>query len=225
MGDNIAGNATKYPGIIRASVIFHNVSNLPADRFVNTFHFTGAANDTTYQGIAGLLRDFYWTNYQANSLDHWFSPVIYYPELRMYDLNESDPRTPHGPTDAQAWRTGWSPGGSQALPNEVAVTLSYYTDKNAPRKRGRLFIGPLSTMALETPSASHPDARVDDGLRAAVNASAYALAHQLVVPNVEWVLLSPTAGGSAGAVQKGWCDDAFDTIRKRGAKASVRSAW
>lgn len=210
-----------YPGIVRAQVTFENVSALPRDRFVNTFHFESAATETAYQDIADLLSAFYTFNYAGSSLDSYMSAVVASATIRLYDLGESEPRTPH----VKPVTGAFSPGAATPLPNEVAVGLSYYADKNAPRERGRIYFGPLNSSALGPRSGTEPDAQLHPDLRGALGLSASNLAALPVGGGPRWCLLSPVTGGSAGPITAGWVDSAFDTVRKRGAKALVRQTW
>jgi hypothetical protein len=223
----IAGDTILYPGILRAQVSFDNVSALPRDRFVNTFHFAGAMSQANVNAIGELLQHFYndTPGTAVPAPAEYLSPVIAGASLRVYDLGETDPRTPHVPDPSNLWWQSWRLTGGTALPNEVAVCVSYYTDKNAPRKRGRFYLGALNTKALGGTTGAPADQTVKSELRQVLAGNAFTLASQLTHPGLEWVLLSPKLGGSSGPVQHGWVDNSFDTIRKRGMKTTARTVW
>jgi hypothetical protein len=210
-----------YPGIVRAQVTFENVNAIPRDRFVNTFHFESDASEGQMQDIADLLSAFYTFNYAGASVDSYLSPVVASASIRLYDLGEAEPRTP----TVKPVTGAFTPSSGTALPNEIAVCLSYYADKNSARERGRVYLGPLATNVLGARTATDPDANLHADFRGLLTQAASALAAVPVPSGPRWCVLSPTTGGSAGPVTAGWVDSAFDVVRKRGAKALLRTNW
>ena len=112
----------------------------------------------------------------------------------------------------------WGPGG---LPGEVAACLSYFAGRNLPRRRGRIFLGPLANNAL-LPTATGPV--VEPGFINTVVERAAGLITQSATADVRWHMLS-TRDANAFRITGGWMDNAFDTLRGRGAKATERIAW
>jgi hypothetical protein len=99
-------------------------------------------------------------------------------------------------------------------PRDVAVCLSYYADQNVPRWRGRLY---LPFCVRPNPPAAVPAAGdLTDAL-----AVGTALGAAGGAP-FQWVVYShvDTIGRP---VTNAWCDNEFDTQRRRGTKASTRA--
>lgn len=199
-----------------ALVSLQNTSGLPEDWCTNTLHFDdhnltgeGSSPDT----LASDLADIYvaqWTLWGSSS----FNQV----DVRFYDLEDAQPR----PIKGQATKplVGKGSGG----PREVALCLSFYSERNLPRKRGRIYCGPFASIVSngEVPSQTSimaPLLDMADGFAG------------LGGIDVDWCVYSPTdaalAGGDVGAgmhpVTDAWVDDAWDTVRSRGKKASQRS--
>jgi hypothetical protein len=108
---------------------------------------------------------------------------------------------------------------STRLPTEVAVCGSFYADRNIPRQRGRLYIGPLNLSALDQ-STGRPHSGI-------MNAIAEGMERITTLgTTLQWVAYSTVAvGGSWLPVDNGWVDNAFDIQRRRGIEASSRIVW
>lgn len=219
MADPIIDNA------VRVQCIWQAPSGLPEDRFVTSWAFIRAVAGAkvwpnSAEEISERLREF-WLEPVAPRSD----PVAsYLPnsvtaqglEIRCYDLGQAPPREPA--VFAHETTAGSS---STPLPREVAVTLSFYADRNIPRHRGRVFIGPLAsnTLAGTSSSAVHPN------LQASLTEAANRLAHgRGASDDMQWAVLSQMDAEIRPA-SDGWVDNAFDTIRKRGAEATDRMVW
>lgn len=213
-----------YPGVWRAQAVFQLASALPEDRVVNTFHFV-ANQDSTVSGgtieeiaaeLGGRLGQFYEGNQtNGDSVSNYMSNAITSAKVRVYDLSTPDPREV-----ATAAITGFTPSTSSGrLPNEVALCGTMYSERNLPRRRGRIYIGPFATNALATDSPS--DARPAAGLVTAISQGLARLASEGVGDRVDLAVLSPT-DGVARRVTHAWCDNAWDTVRSRGIKSSSR---
>lgn len=134
-------------------------------------------------------------------------------EVRFYDMEDPEPR----PILDQAKQTitKVAPGA-----REVALCLSFYANRNIPRRRGRLYLGPVAP-ATERPS---------DGFLNAALAMGDAFA-ALGGIDIDWGVFSPTdwrehptndAEDFFYPVTDCWCDDEWDTVRSRGRKATKR---
>jgi hypothetical protein len=114
---------------------------------------------------------------------------------------------------------------SGGFPHEVAMCLSYrgQAEVGVPqrRRRGRIYIGPLSDQTGNI-SRSGGDVRPSDNARATV-ANAAARLRNRSGPAI-WATLSST-DGVAVPVVNGWVDNAYDTQRRRGTKATLRTTW
>lgn len=213
----------------RVMAIFQGASGLAEDRIVNTFHFSGSDVYDTLEfsaiqrvaaffgniGVAGPLL-------QTNIVGAYLSPWLNRPfEFRVYDLADAKPRVPRIYPDTL-------PGAlsSDGLPEEVALCLSYNGDPpNTPRRRGRVFIGPLSKGAAITSSGNQtgpvrPAAIfVEDLCKAAQTMAAKSTAQ------CAWVIRSSMPSENFVGITKGYVDNAFDTQRRRGPDADARQLW
>lgn len=230
----------------RVQVTVPKDSAIPADAVNNTWHFildnsdpetfaaaVESALDDFYTAINALwARDLNWTN----GTYEWFNLATSRPRL--------------------AWRTTAmtvSPGDEslkKELPAEVAIVLSfraaYASGVNSQRRRGRLYLGPLSYF----PSANVDLARPPAGQLGALQDAANDLlaASQDAAGDWTWCILSrsdfgglaigeqPPSGepfpenpallaGAMHEVVAGWIDDAWDIQRRRGIEPSDRFAF
>lgn len=207
--------------IFRVQVVMQAPSGLPEDQFVNNWYFRNDDNplinpDTLAGYMKSVLDAFYdQQNGSATStVASWltnFQSVVY----KVYDLVEATPRYPiTDPLDAS-----WTGGASgSVLPREVACCLSYQSG-NGPRRRGRLYIGPLRNTTV-TIQDNHPVP--EDDFELALMESAVNVLN--TSENVTWMQVSPTAG-AAWEVTGGWVDNAFDTQRSRGKSPSSRRRY
>jgi hypothetical protein len=198
--------------------VFENVSSLPEDRFVNTFYFT-RDNSITNAEVANVVTQFYNDTSLGgdNPISYYMSNAINRDtdvcQVRIYDLAQAEPRE----ADVHQWSLG-AAGTMGQLPNECACVASFYGDRNLPRSRGRIYVGPL---AANAGIADGGDVRVAPGLRTAIANACQTMA-AYVLP--QWVQRS-TVNGALHVVTAGWVDNAFDTQRRRGQKATTRTTW
>jgi hypothetical protein len=173
--------------------------SLPRDSVVNTLHFNDAGIDTDPQGLAEDLL----AGLAA-------IPILQSRGLRVkfYDLADALPR----PIKGQAENTTTS--NLSALGNrEVALCLSYYSERNLPRQRGRIYVGPFSAAEAGSRTPAAP-------IRAAV-ASLVPVFTNLGGSDVDWCVYSRT-DGVMRPITNWWIDDAWDTQRRRGLRATTR---
>jgi hypothetical protein len=185
---------------LRVQVITKTATALAPDFVVNTVYFDvfGIQGDPDYQAIANSTRDAFKAR---NTL-----PGGWGCETRVYDMADPLPR----PIKATgAWQVTSAGAG---LPNvrEVALCLSYYSERNLPRFRGRLYVGPF-VILTERPNATALDS---------VMALAVAIA-AVGGANVDWQLYSPTRNAYS-KITNVWADDEWDTVRSRGLRATTR---
>jgi len=173
-------------------------SALPRDRAVITPHFNDQGVGSDPQGLCDDLADAL-APYFLNDRE-----II----VRAYDAEGTAPVYPEG----EAVR---NPGGNPAsgYPREVAICLSFYSTRNIPRQRGRLYI-PL--YALGGSIAVRPE----PATRTKVMALG-PIFSDLGGVDVDWSVYSKT-DGVARPVTNYWCDDEWDTIRSRGLRATTR---
>lgn len=203
----------------RAMVIIKGVSGLPEDVFVNTWHFTSGPQSVDRDGdetaIVANLDEFYGGGVGADIVANYIANNgTGDVEYRIYDLADPQPREPRVEV------AGWTPTGpGDTLPEEVALCISFFKDRNIPRNRGRLYIGPISETANNNgrPSAGLVGALADAGRRM-IEASG--------APGSEasWAVYS-VADGLAKDITDGWVDNAWDTQRRRGLAATARTVF
>jgi hypothetical protein len=199
---------------IDAQVIIQGVSNLPRDRFINTLHFSEAApvSWTIFAESLGPDLVAAWAAFSASD-----SSFHIYPsqvcnrafEVRLYNPDDAVPRTPRIFTGTLATVTA-----STALPTEVALCLSYRTDKNAPSKRGRIYLGPFSIVSLAI--NNRPTTGTMDKLLNLADTLS-----DLGADTVDWQLYSPKLG-TRRRIEFAWVDNEFDTQRRRGIRSTSR---
>jgi hypothetical protein len=188
---------------IRCQVITRTAAQLPIDHIVNTVYFddfnldpTGATN---WQAFATDVRNAF---NQRNNMGQ-----NYGTECKVYDMADAEPR----PIKASSpWVLGTSTSQSQ-IPREVALCLSYFSERNLPRFRGRIYLGALA-FAAERPSAGDQTAWIALGQRLAGVGGI----------DVDWQLFSPTRNAYS-KITDIWVDNEWDTVRSRGYKGTSRA--
>jgi hypothetical protein len=130
-----------------AQVILQGKTGLAEDRFVNTWHFQGGdggGDGSGMLGVAARLSTFYTKTYAGNPLSHFLSPVIQpVATINVYDADSPKPRQPF-----PFHFTLGAPGGITAVPEQIALCMSYFSVRNLPRQRGRVYLGPFNTTVL-----------------------------------------------------------------------------
>jgi hypothetical protein len=174
------------------------------ERFSNTLYFSADAigpDPTDYQTLANDLRDIY-----AGQV--WTTGCKI--EVRAYNMADPSPRP------ERAYSTVTRSGGTLDAPGQLALCLSYYSERNLPRQRGRIYIGPWLS-PKKRPLATD---------RAALITFGQALAG-LGGANVDWSIWSPTkeAAGQdpSMSISDIWVDDSWDVVRSRQLASSTRS--
>lgn len=202
--------------IIRAQVTLKTTDANEANYASNVFAFnTGAATNPEVVGTT-LLKDFY------DDLYTYFSVAIAQNghTIKWYDLPLVAP--PNYPFAETTFDLTSAPFGTP-LPSETALCVSfqgaYITGLPQRRRRGRIYLGPLSTSVAGTagevgrPSTTARTniATAAGDFRTAVNASTFD----------SWVVWS-TVDQNPVAITDGWVDNAYDTQRRRGLPATSR---
>lgn len=221
---------TKY----RVMFIGQGASGLPEDRFVNTFHFWDAAthDPAKLEAAMDAVENFYLgmgTGMfgRTNNVSKYLSPYLNRnAELRGYNLDEAgtgpgtgNPRTPTIRTMALG-----AAGAAAGLPEEVAVCLSYSGAPPAgPRRRGRIYLGPLVTTVLDAATSAVP-ARPNTTFIQNLKIAGAELAAN-VGPSPRWCIRSTVPDENFVPIAFGYVDDAFDTQRRRGVDPTSRQTW
>lgn len=213
--------------------IFQGTTNLPEDRFVNTWHHEKVGqlgvSQEDIDNIHGALATFYDEAAGVPNVSIASrmpaSVISNQLEFRTYDMGEPEPRQPHINT------VTFGPGGGSPLPTECAVTMSFHGSRSIPRERGRIYIGPLSTSAGTVGAAGKGMIVESAFIDVVVAAASRLVANQVLTEDLFWSVFSNTRKESHPSfsglthVEGGWVDNAFDTQRRRGTRASSRDVW
>lgn len=211
-----------------AMAVMQGSTNLPRDRWVNTWHFSDDASDLTHDEaadqVAQVLNDFYLQPTQVvvnganRTIFSLLSNEIIGLEYRVY--RDTDPT----PRDAEVRQPGIAlpARGAPTMPEEVACVLTLHTDFRSQRGRGRLFIGPFG--GLVTPLVVQAGrTRVAPAIRETIARKAIEARANVQTTSLRWVIKSTR--GPVNEVIGGYVDDAWDTMRKRGTDPTVRTGW
>jgi hypothetical protein len=232
--------------IIRMSTVFASLSGLPKDEVETSMIF----DDPTASTAAILASNMsvpvvaFWNtiatgaatsvaSYLANRLDRAINKTT----LKAYSLQEGPVHTvelPEGPPVFMEQFT-LNPAGSTAgadVPGEVALCISFHGPEDglavavggtgkthkggtrpASRVRGRCYIGPFNQVALTVPPGDFAISSVVTDLAAA--------AGQLRTAALPWSVWS-RKNGSCVAINGGFVDNEWDTVRRRRVAASHR---
>lgn len=226
------------------SVNFPHHSGLARDTVVNTWTFAAEADLTAGQltTIESALTDFYNgtdTGGTGLTVASFISPTMSRTQpaiFKHYDLDGHLGGGPLGsPVRVQPMALLGAGNGGLGLPSEVACCLSYHSDYGADvefgpggatrpksRDRGRVFIGPLSNSQTIAQEATSLRPYVSDNLRNTIIAAARRLASFSGLP-AAWVVWSRKSASVHNVIGVS-VDDAFDTQRRRGERANVRTA-
>lgn len=171
------------------------------DAIVNTLYFnvSGSVDDPDYNTLGNDL-------FTLWALTDWAQGRFL--DIRGYNMGDPEPREP------KYRKTGVASGSVKTGPRQIALCLSYYADRNLPRQRGRVFLGPWNTTG-ESASAAQTTTAI--GLATSLAA--------LGGVNVDWSLWSPTTQ-TATRINHAWVDDSWDVIRSRKlAAVAPRKTW
>jgi hypothetical protein len=184
--------------LVRMIVGWRPAVSKPEDVCTNTLYFnvSGSIEDPAYQDLADDVRDVY-------AGHGWTAGTTI--EVRAYDMGDAQPRP------ERAFSTVVRGNVRASTASQVAVCLSYYADRNLPRQRGRVYIGPLPNSEAYVP--------------AAVRTELIAFGQELAGIgglNVDWSVYSPTTG-DATRISNIWVDDSWDIVRSRKLDATART--
>lgn len=205
---------------LKTVATFQGASGLPRDTFVNTFHFDGVLANPELASAA--VERFY--NHEFDAADGPLSGFIskYVNrtagglKIETYDMSAAPPRTPIDTLVTAPVAVNY---GTGSLPFEVALCLSYYATVDADKFRGRIYIGPFALDA-----STRPDGGVPVPNSHLINVLKAAAADLKDNADVQWSVFS-VKDSALRAITAGWVDNDFDTMRKRGPKATARNDW
>jgi hypothetical protein len=201
-------------GVRRVLAVFQRQSGLPEDVVVNSWAFKVNAGFTPDPNIFRDVLDAFYTGVHdgVSSVRDHMHPSLTSLAYRVYDLGQLPPREV-----TVVPSVTWQKPTGDGLPEECSIVLSFYADRNLPRKRGRLYIGPLDTGSMV--QTIDGQTRPSLAARQAIRAGAINVLN--TSQPVGWSVVSQT-NASSHLITAGWVDDAFDTQRRRGPAASSR---
>jgi hypothetical protein len=216
--------------VIQVQVIFENDSGIPRDRTINTFHYVtstpgSAPSSTELDEIQAKLTSAYGTAQtgSTNSLASLMSAAlsgVY--SMKFYDLHDPAPRVPIRDTGPLTALTV----GTTALPAEVAICLSYQdlpaSGVNQASRRGRLYIGPLASNSVIVSTTGKPSTSANAIVDTVAAVGAFLKLG--TASDCVMVVYSPKLLQWFD-FNNGWCDDEFDTQRRRGYRPTTRQTF
>lgn len=207
-------------------VTLRSANNAPADDVQNTFAVNGYTLGTNDEDIADHFAAFYTDDgASGQNVGEYINSSMARTQGILVEIVDTPNVLPNPPTFAKLYDL---PGAltSGALPQEVAICLSFvdavYLTTTAPgRHRGRVYIGPLNSSALQTVTGGYarPTAAVVTAMMEAA-----ATLRDSAPTGVEWAIWSRALDAFL-PVDGGWVDNEFDTQRRRGHVSTVRNIW
>jgi len=215
-------------GINRVVARLPYFTGVPEDVVTNTFHYGTVATPTPTQ-IAAMIdgvQSFYDTAAPTDTVGEWIAPwvsrVASACQVEVYDLSDTPPRVPIG----SGTFTLPAVSGTGTLPAETAMCLSfraaYVSGEPNARRRGRVYIGPLSSSALNPGSGTSFPVPTNSFITNLLNAASDSLNN---IPGAEgcvWGVYSPTDNINRKIIEA-WVDNAVDTQRRRGNAPTSRT--
>jgi len=214
---------------VLSTVTLERKSGIPRDAVQMDFAWaTSAALDTgVLDAITTKLRNFFTVlnTGQSAILSSYLgaSVSIAGHSIKHYDITGHLNGSAHGaPLQTDPMTFAVSGVGTDSLPTEVAVCLSFHSDygtdvefgpatRPRSRDRGRIFFGPLKT-GIIVPDAVTKRPQVALALQTDLTQAALML---MAGPDPTWSVWSRKKAALA-SVTSAWVDDAFDVQRRRG---------
>lgn len=215
--------------MIRCQIVLPGRTGIPEDQFVNTIY---VSNNGPYDGpehatqLAGVLGTAYATSggSEGMTLSNYMSPFIDRTQctVRVYDMAAPSPRPP----SIAGFQLSSPFANVAALPEEVALCLSIYgANPRTPRRRGRLYLGPFNGGTLDVQSGSVSPSRPKTDVLQVIRDWGNALEDGLAAAGHQWFIKSEVPSTNYVQVVGGYCDDAWDTQRRRGVDPQSRWTW
>lgn len=190
--------------------------NVAANYGTNTWHFF-ADNVAALSGVVTAVSTFY------NNMRAFNSSLVRQNghTYKIYDLADPEPRAP---VVEGGWNYSVAPSGNP-LPTEVALCLSFQAPKvsgtNQARRRNRIYFPFLNTTA--NASDGRPSSTIVGGLAAEGDTL---LAASDAAGTWAWSIYSTQVPiNTSPPVANGWCDNEWDTQRRRGRAATSRTIF
>lgn len=154
--------------------------------------------------------------------------------IQFYEMPGS--RGPLGVAVDERATSMYNGGAGTEIPAEVAMCLSFHGAYDAvaehgtagarpkARWRNRVFLGPLTTQSIATDGTTKEVRVSNTAADDVTKACKHELLEHMLTSGWQWEVFSPTDWAWHDVVG-GWCDNAYDTQRRRGVEATVRTTW
>jgi len=203
------------------TILLQPASGIPSDVAINTY-----AVDIPTPITNSDLRDAFFAFY-SNISDYISGTVERTGNSGFITLTDIDDPEPRVPYYADALGV-LSPHEGFNVPSELAVCLSLRTPTGSgdvpARHRGRVYIGPLSSEAIEVPTSDAP-ARVLPAFVTSLTSAASTLRADISALGDSFWCVWSRVDDNFREVSGGWVDNAFDIQRRRGELATLRTNW
>lgn len=219
--------------LIRA--VMTGSSGLPADTYINDFAFRLIAGGTPTTGelddAMDAVDEFYNTvTASTRYIGGMISAAVdrgATHELQAYSISAGG-----SPIYTRPWLGPDNPAVSTNLPSEVAAVLSFHGDltgvleesgatRPRARRRGRIYIGPLTTGAVD---GTADDPLINPLWVTTMNQAANVMGDAALADGWMWSVWS-RAANELYEIVAGWVDNAPDTQRRRGATSTTRTVF
>lgn len=222
-------------GDILVRTVMQPSSGLPEDVVINDWAFrrgAGAPSQAELATLMGIVGDFFrGVNLNLATVGTYISTAITRAathQIQAYQIQAGPLGSPLHEID---WLGPTTEGSSAGLPREVCGVLSFHGNllgiqeeagatRPRARRRGRVFIGPLTTQAITQAGAPVLEPTFTSALRT----KAIAMADAAAVEGWTWSVWS-RANEELYEVVGGWTDNAPDTQRRRGQAPTLRNVY
>lgn len=205
-----------------------SADGLERNNCVNTFAVTGSFEPAELGDLASIVAAFY----QAEGsgpypVGAYINDTIFRTDGLLIEAILS-PQTPPNPPAFSEVYTLPAANATGPLPQEVAVCLSMYTSTyfssaTPGRERGRVYVGPLTSLAGTDAGLLAP-LRVAPALQVAMTEGIEGVQGGLEALLASLAVWS-RAAGTFHPVVGGWVDNEFDTQRRRGRDSTGREFY
>lgn len=227
---------------IKAVVTFPRTTGIARDEVENTFFFAAVGSGVAAYGdtLAAAIESFYNGVSTGTPLHDWMNISLDRSSLahiRFYDmLPILAGGTSTGPPLQDHTFTLGAAGDASLMPDEVAAVLSFHGEltgvpehdgatRPRARRRGRVYIGPLTSNNPEVIATTSGLPRIGSTLLLSLEEAGLRLSGTLADDAVmNWAVYS-RVDNTFYPVVGGFVDNAFDTQRRRQLDASTRTAW
>lgn len=200
--------------LYRVLVTLHTEDANPANFVTNTMYWDDGEAET-FSTLVTEIVDAY------NLIQSHISTVIAENghDIQFYRMSDPEPRAP-------VFEDSWNLSGTSAtsIPRECAMCVSFQAPRISgvpqSRRRGRLYLGPFGSSALDT-ATGNPSANI---VTACVNFGSALLDFSQGQADWKWAVYS-TVNETGSEVSDGWVDNAWDTQRRRGNEWTARTLF